>query len=100
MFVEYDTGAEPLRSLLDKLDGYHELAKKIGRAWPVLFWLHSAARERNLQRELADERLVVPVATGARDHATAAGLCPAEAIWATVHGDGQRLRLIDLALFV
>ena len=100
MFVEYDTGAEPLWSLLDKLDGYHELAKKIGRAWPVLFWLHSAARERNLQRELADERLVVPVATGARDHATAAGLCPAEAIWATVHGDGQRLRLIDLAVFV
>jgi len=99
MFVEYDTGTEPLWTLVDKLAGYGELTKKIGRVWPVLFWLHSAARERNLRQELANERLVVPVATGARDHATQAGLCPAEAVWATVHGDGRRVRLVDLSRF-
>src|SRR6266545_106877 len=81
-------------------DGYRLLFDTIGHVWPVLFWLHAAARERNLRRLLAYDRLAVPVATAARDHAAAAGLCPAEAVWATVHGDGQRQRLAQLAALV
>jgi hypothetical protein len=38
----------------------------------------------------------VPVATAARDHAANAGLCPAQAVWATT-SDGDRRRLADLA---
>jgi hypothetical protein len=99
-FVEYDTGTEPLGSLVDKLAGYGDLAATIGRVWPVLFWLHSTARERNLLRLLAEERLAVPVATGARDYASQAGLSPAQEVWTTVNVDGRRLRLIDLTSFV
>ncbi|WP_422738634.1 replication-relaxation family protein [Micromonospora sp. WMMD729] len=100
LFVEYDTGAEQLSILAGKVDGYRELFAKIGWAWPVLFWLHSAARERNLRRVLGEVPLSVPVATGARDHAVTAGLSPAEAVWAVAGGGGQRLRLADLAGYV
>lgn len=96
-FVEYDTGAEQLSILAGKVDGYRELFGTIGRAWPVLFWLHSAARECNLRRVLADVPLAVPVATGARDHAAMTGLGPAEAVWAVAGREGLRLRLADLA---
>ncbi len=100
IFVEFDSGGEPLGDLIAKLIGYRKLFDTIGHVWPVLFWLHAAARERNLRRLLAYDRLAVPVATAARDHAAAAGLCPAEAVWATVHGDGQRQRLAQLAALV
>ena len=86
--MEYDTGGEPPRVLVGKLAGYRDLFATIGRVWPVLFWLHSAARERNLRRLLAETPPLVPVATGARDHAAAAGLCPAEAVWAVAGGTG------------
>ncbi|MEU4641741.1 replication-relaxation family protein [Micromonospora sp. NPDC023814] len=99
-FFEYDTGGEQLSVLVGKLAGYRELFATIGRAWPVLFWLHSAARERNLRRLLADTPPRIPVATGARDQAVSAGLCPAEAVWAPVGGGGQRWRLADLAAYV
>src|SRR5262249_43988969 len=46
LFLEYDTGGEPLDMLTAKLDGYHALFTNLGRIWPVLFWLHSTARER------------------------------------------------------
>ncbi|MEW2477939.1 hypothetical protein AB0875_29645 [Micromonospora gifhornensis] len=46
----------------------------------MLIWLHSSARERNLRRVLAESSPLVPVATGARDHAAAAGLCPTQAV--------------------
>ena len=58
------------------------------------------ARERNLRRMLAETPPLVPVATGARDHATLAGLCPAEAVWAVAGGDGQRSTLADLSMWV
>ncbi|MEH0986129.1 replication-relaxation family protein [Micromonospora sp. CPCC 205556] len=99
-FVEYDTGGEQLAVLTSKLVGYRELFATIGRVWPVLFWLHSAARETNLRRQLADRPPLVPVATGARDHAASAGLCPAEAVWAVAGGGGQRRRLADLSIDV
>ncbi|WP_194821248.1 replication-relaxation family protein [Micromonospora sp. S-DT3-3-22] len=99
-FVEYDTGGEPLSVLIGKLVGYREWFAAMGRAWPVLFWLHSAARERNLRRMWAETPPLVPVATGARDHATTAGLCPAEAVWAVAGGGGQRSTLADLSVWV
>jgi hypothetical protein len=52
-----------------------------GPAWPVLFSLHSAARERHFHAELAGLGLPMPVATTARDHCIADGLCPAERVW-------------------
>ncbi|RIV29784.1 replication-relaxation family protein [Micromonospora radicis] len=99
-FVEYDTGGEPLSVLVRKLVGYREWFAAMGRVWPVLFWLHSAARERNLRQMLAQTPPLVLVATGARDHAATAGLCPAEAVWAMAGGDGQRSTLADLAAWV
>ncbi|MFG2040785.1 replication-relaxation family protein [Dactylosporangium sp. NPDC048998] len=100
VFVEYDAGGEQLSVLVDKLAGYRELYATVGWVWPVLFWLHSAARERNLRRLLVEAPPPVPVATSARDWAAAAGLCPAEAVWATAHGDGRRHRLADLVASV
>ncbi|MER7889418.1 replication-relaxation family protein [Micromonospora sp. NPDC094482] len=99
-FVEYDTGGEQLSVLVGKLDGYRELFATIGRVWPVLFWLHSAAREANLRRLFADTAPQVPLATGARDRAATAGLCPAEAVWAVRAGGGRRYRLVDLSRYV
>lgn len=99
-FIEYDTGGEQLSVLVGKLAGYRELFATIGRAWPVLFWLHSAARERNLRRMLADTPPRIPIATGARDQAVSAGLCPAEAVWLLPGEGGQRWRLADLAAYV
>ncbi|MEU6020690.1 replication-relaxation family protein [Micromonospora sp. NPDC047134] len=99
-FVEYDTGGEQLSVLTRKLLGYRDWFAALGRVWPVLFWLHSAARERNLRRLLAETPPLVPVATGARDHATTAGLCPAQAVWSVAGGDGQRSTLADLAVWV
>ena len=101
MFVEYDSGGEQLSVLLGKLTGYHELFATTGRVWPVLLWLHSAARERNLRRLLAETPTSSAlVATGARDHAATTGLCPADAVWTTAYGGGRRYRLVDLADYV
>jgi hypothetical protein len=99
-FVEYDTGGEPLSVLTGKLVGYREWFAALGRVWPVLFWLHSAARERNLRRMRAETPPLVPVATGARDHAATAGLCPAEAVWTAAGDGGQRSTLADLSAWV
>ena len=95
-FLEYDTGAEQLSILAAKLVGYHDLFTTIGRAWPVLFWLHSAARERNLRTRLADLPATVPFATGARDHATSFGLSPAGNVW-MIDACQERVSLTHLA---
>jgi hypothetical protein len=99
-FLEYDTGREQLSVLYAKLAGYRELFATIGRLWPVLFWLPSAARERHLRQLLAERRPPALVATGARDSAALAGLSPADQVWAIAFSDGERLRLADLAHYV
>ena len=70
---------ENLTRLVRKLDAYDQLAADGGPAYPVLFWLDSAARERNLHAVLAERREGprVPVATGVRD-----GTNPAARVWA------------------
>jgi len=99
VFVEHDAGSEPVHVLIDKLPRYADLARATGRAWPVLFWLHSAARERHLHDRLAHTHAsvpAVPVATATRDHAAAAGLSPAEAIWWLHAHPAPLLRMTDL----
>jgi hypothetical protein len=96
-FTEFDTGSEPLWKLLDKIDGYTALAKAYQRAWPVLFSLHSAARERHLHQALSEDAIRYPVATTARDDTTQTGRSPAEAVWWLHRHDGALLRLADLA---
>ncbi|WP_127499684.1 replication-relaxation family protein [Actinoplanes solisilvae] len=62
-FLEYDLGTEPLTRLVDKIDGYHQLARVTGNLWPVLFWLPSTAREHHLHEALSTARSGYPAAT-------------------------------------
>lgn len=94
-FLEYDLGTErPLSRLVDKIDGYRDLAHVTGRIWPVLFWLHSPARERHLHQELAATGTIYPVATAV--HAEVTGINPAEAVWWLNRHHGAPMRLADL----
>ncbi|GAB3502691.1 hypothetical protein GCM10027521_57000 [Amycolatopsis cihanbeyliensis] len=83
-FLEYDTGTESLQRLLEKVKRYEEMATDAFGI--VLFWLHSARRERTVHRALAKaiggERLRFVMATAARDHGDPDG--PAGAVWAVV----------------
>jgi hypothetical protein len=83
IFLEFDTGAEDLTRLVRKLDAYDQLAADGGPAYPVLFWLHSAARERHLHDVLGGRRNGrAPAATAVRG---AHG--PAQPVWTL---DGRR----------
>lgn len=95
-YLEHDTGTEALGVLVEKLTGYGNLVRRGGPAWAVLFWLHSATREANLHRRLAPVKLIVPVATAARDRLD--GHSPAEPIW-HLHGTASPLlRLSELPM--
>ena len=92
-FLEFDNNTMQLARLVEKVTAYEDLARVYDRVWPVLFSLHSGARERHLHRELSEAGVWCPVATTARDRA---GMSPAEAVW-WLHGhDGGPLRLADL----
>lgn len=89
-WVEVDLGTEPLRRVAGKLTGYAALPPR--RAYPVLFWLTSTAREANLHAHLSRTGMPdgVTVATAAD---AAAG--PAGAVWRLVGRPG-RVSLADL----
>ena len=93
-WLEVDLGTETLSRVVGKLTGYAKLPPP--RAYPVLFWLPTAAREANLHAHLA--RTGVPdgvsVATAADDHAADAG-GPAGPVW-RVAGRSGRVSLADL----
>lgn len=109
---EHDTGSEPLTRVLDKLDGYAELARAGGPQparktqqqygfW-LLFGLHSAAREAHLRDRLATGDHTGP-ALAAGDVgwqvATASGddlHIPNEPVWLPLNAR-RRQRLPDLA---
>jgi hypothetical protein len=92
-FLEYDTGTErPLTRLVDKLDGYRDLARVTGRLWPVLFWLPTGARERHLHHLLTEDGPVYPLVATAAESANG----PAEAAWWLRGVNSHRLRLVDL----
>jgi hypothetical protein len=101
-FLEYDTGTEPLRRLIDKLPGYAEARLGEGPDHPVLFWLPSPQRERHLHDLLSQTGPPVPVATAtptARADATAGPSTdhsPADRVW-SIPGTNTRRHLIDLA---
>jgi hypothetical protein len=91
-FLEYDTGTErPLSRLVYKLDGYTDLAKVVGRVWPVLFWLPNPARERHLHQHLTDVGIRYPVATAVHDTGN-----PAGPVWWLHRRPGEPLQLADL----
>lgn len=97
-YLEYDTGTERLDRLTGKLPGYRDVTQAGVPAEPVLFWLPNTAREAHLHRMLTASPPLVPVATAAADHATAAGHSPAGPVWlpAGAARTGGRRRLIDL----
>jgi len=95
-YLEHDTGTEALTVLVNKLSSYGDLVRRGGPRWPVLFWLHSAVREANLHRRLADTRVTVPVATAARDRLD--GKSPAEAVWHLYGAAVPLLRLAELPM--
>jgi hypothetical protein len=91
-FLEYDTGTErPLSRLVDKIDGYVDLARTFRQVWPVLFWLPSPIRERRLHEALTSAGVRYPVATAVHDEGD-----PADAVWWLHRRLGQRLRLTEL----
>jgi predicted transcriptional regulator len=95
-FLEYDTGTErPLSRLVDKVDGYFELARVMGKVWPVLFWLPSSDREHRLHLELTSAGVRYPVATAVHEAGD-----PAEAVWWLHRRRGERLRLAELGFAV
>lgn len=91
-YLEWDSGAEPLNVLANKIGQCHRQFQNGLPAWPVLISLHSAVRERNLHDRLAATLTRVAVATSSRDHTTTNLLPPADPIW-LAHG---RLRLAEL----
>jgi hypothetical protein len=95
-FAEFDMGGEQHSVLLSKVSRYAAHVAKGGPAWPVLFWLPTAARERRLHHLLAGINLAVPVATAARDSLDT-GACAADAVWLVVGGSDSPRRLVDLA---
>ncbi|MBW4704601.1 replication-relaxation family protein [Micromonospora sp. RL09-050-HVF-A] len=92
-WVEADLGTETLSRVVGKLTGYAALPPR--RAYPVLFWLPTTARETNLHAYL--RRAGVPdgvtVATTAADHAAEPG--PAGPVWRIV-GHHDRVSMADL----
>lgn len=92
-WLEADLGTETLSRVVGKLTGYAALPP--ARAYPVLFWLPTAAREVNLHANLTRSGLPdgVTVATAAADVAGAGG--PAGPVW-RVAGRGGRVSLADL----
>jgi hypothetical protein len=93
-WLETDLGTETLSRVVGKLTGYAALPPS--RAYPVLFWLPTAAREANLHAQLA--RIGVPdavtVATAAADHAAGTG-GPAGPVW-RMPGQPKRVAPADL----
>jgi len=97
-WLEMDLGTEVLARVAGKLTGYAHLGPRL--AYPVLFWLPTAAREANLHAYLA--RTGVPggltVATATDEHmagGTAGTGGPAGAVW-RVAGHPGRVALADI----
>jgi DNA-binding Lrp family transcriptional regulator len=95
LFLEYDTGTEKLETVLNKLDGYRDLASA-DVSHPILFVLPGVKRHNNFHRMMSAQ----PAALGGLTVATAAmddlhADSPAEAVW-LLAGTRTRYRLIDL----
>lgn len=94
-WLEMDQGTEVVRRVVGKLDDYARLAGT-PRAYPVLIWLPTAAREANLHTAIGRTGIPpgVTLATATGDHAGQHG-GPAGPVWRTP-GQSRRVRLVDL----
>ncbi|MGH3738085.1 MAG: replication-relaxation family protein [Micromonosporaceae bacterium] len=93
-WLEYDSGSEPMRRVIGKLDGYHRLHRATGIGHPVLFWLHSRGREDSLHTHASGHPAAhdLIIATATRD----SDPHPAGPVWLRF-GHTERLRLADLS---
>lgn len=90
-YLEYDTGKEQLHLLAEKVAAYAAVADFGLSRPPVVFWLHSPRRERNLHQLLISTQCSgYPVATGLH------GSDPAADSFLVVGGDSERVSLNEL----
>jgi hypothetical protein len=95
-FLEYDTGTESLPRLLNKLPAYRRLHADGGPGYPILFVLHSRAREQHLHRKLAEGVApAVAVATTSPE----SGHDPAAQVWRLFGNGRARYTLAGLARY-
>lgn len=103
---EHDTGSEPLKTLVDKVDKYAALANQSRVRRPVLFRMPSTVREAHLHQALRDSwrsgpPVSVAMTSGEQFASTGTAVvpaspCVADAVWLAVGGGGERRRLIGL----
>jgi hypothetical protein len=93
LFVEYDTGTEPHKTLLAKTDRYTRLAEATAITLPVLLLLPTPAREAALRRALTGTPVLIATTTRQHLHAADGAAGPA---WQPLTRTGARLRLADL----
>ncbi|WP_203749499.1 replication-relaxation family protein [Catellatospora bangladeshensis] len=94
-WLEYDTGTEPLTTLIDKISRYRYSIDSTYPAWAMLFRLHSTRRENNLHQRILTLPFWTPVATTAGDRLDLQRQTPADRVWATPGEPGLE-RLADL----
>jgi hypothetical protein len=92
-FVEFDTGSMELSRLVARMAAYDQAARATKRFWPVLWWLHSPVRERNLHQQLAGRSGLCPIATAAR---TPDGPGPGGRVWRLAGASEHRWELHQL----
>jgi hypothetical protein len=89
-FFHHDPAQPSAEQLAGLVGGYNDLAVATGITTPVLLWLADPDREARLRRQLAGQRLLIPIATGnlSRGH-------PADPVWlpASSPDSGPRYRL-------
>jgi hypothetical protein len=88
-WLDTDLGTEPQTRLIGKLDAYERLAATGGPRYPVLFWMTSTQRERNLHELLRQRSPQIQVATAVQTAHPAA-----RAWW--LAGTSRRVALHDL----
>ncbi|BCJ51787.1 hypothetical protein Asp14428_32620 [Actinoplanes sp. NBRC 14428] len=93
-WLETDLGTETLSRVVGKLGGYAALPPS--RAYPVLFWFPTAARELNVHAYLTRTRVPDGVTVATADAASTASTGgPAGPVW-RVAGQPGRVSLAEL----
>jgi Replication-relaxation len=89
-FLHHDPAQQPPEQLAGLVGGYNDLAVATQITTPVLLWLAGPDREARMRRQLAGQRLLIPIATSnpSRGH-------PADPVWLPTSSpdSGPRYRL-------